>query len=161
MAFLRSIVRSNNLVLYKFNNKNYSDFVLNKNFKFLINKNCNAITAIAGDKGIICRFFSSTQVPQSKAQVKYDDQPKSRQGSPAPTSSSYSTAATTESSGAARNWDPLDVGFNDPIAAFKSKTTWELCRAYLVYMLCSSEFLVENNMKVNLIYFKFFFSFLG
>ncbi|XP_035890662.1 proline dehydrogenase 1, mitochondrial isoform X2 [Anopheles stephensi] len=44
--------------------------------------------------------------------------------------------------------DPLDVSFNDPHAAFKSKTTFELIRAYLVYVLCSSEFLVENNMKL-------------
>uniref|UniRef100_A0AAG5CVS4 Proline dehydrogenase n=2 Tax=Anopheles atroparvus TaxID=41427 RepID=A0AAG5CVS4_ANOAO len=44
--------------------------------------------------------------------------------------------------------DPLDVGFNDPHAAFKSKTTLELIRAYFVYVLCSSEFLVENNMKL-------------
>lgn len=44
--------------------------------------------------------------------------------------------------------DPLDVGFNDPHAAFKSKTTFELIRAYFVYVLCSSEFLVENNMKL-------------
>lgn len=44
--------------------------------------------------------------------------------------------------------DPLDCSFNDPIAAFKSKTTWELVRAYFVYMMCSSEYLVENNMKV-------------
>uniref|UniRef100_A0A182TCH7 Proline dehydrogenase n=1 Tax=Anopheles maculatus TaxID=74869 RepID=A0A182TCH7_9DIPT len=43
--------------------------------------------------------------------------------------------------------DPLDVSFNDPHAAFKSKTTFELIRAYFVYVLCSSEFLVENNMK--------------
>lgn len=44
--------------------------------------------------------------------------------------------------------DPLDVGFNDPLAAFKSKTTWELIRAYLVYIMCSSGYLVENNLKV-------------
>lgn len=44
--------------------------------------------------------------------------------------------------------DPLDTSFNDPIAAFKSKTTWELIRAYFVYLMCSSEYLVENNMKV-------------
>lgn len=46
--------------------------------------------------------------------------------------------------------DPLDTSFNDPIAAFKSKTTFELIRGYLVYMICSSETLVENNMKVSL-----------
>lgn len=44
--------------------------------------------------------------------------------------------------------DPLDTGFADPKAAFKSKTTFELIRAYVVYTLCSSEFLVDNNMKV-------------
>ena len=44
--------------------------------------------------------------------------------------------------------DPLDTSFNDPIAAFKSKTTFELIRGYLVYVICSSETLVENNMKV-------------
>nr|AAA02748.1 proline oxidase [Drosophila melanogaster] len=44
--------------------------------------------------------------------------------------------------------DPLDVSFNDPIAAFKSKTTGELIRAYLVYMICSSENLVEHNMTL-------------
>ncbi|XP_034490099.1 proline dehydrogenase 1, mitochondrial isoform X1 [Drosophila innubila] len=44
--------------------------------------------------------------------------------------------------------DPLDVSFNDPIAAFKSKTTWELVRAYMVYVICSSEKLVEHNMKL-------------
>ncbi|XP_011187574.2 proline dehydrogenase 1, mitochondrial isoform X3 [Zeugodacus cucurbitae] len=44
--------------------------------------------------------------------------------------------------------DPLDVSFNDPIAAFKSKTTWELIRAYLVYTVCSIEPVVENNLKL-------------
>lgn len=45
--------------------------------------------------------------------------------------------------------DPLDTSFNDSHAAFKSKTTFELIRGYLVYMICSSETLVENNMKVS------------
>jgi proline dehydrogenase len=49
--------------------------------------------------------------------------------------------------------DPLDTSFNDPTAAFKSKTTFELIRAYFVYTLCSSEYLVENNMKVKKIKF--------
>lgn len=50
--------------------------------------------------------------------------------------------------------DPLDVSFNDPYSAFKSKTTWELIRAYVVYIMCSSEYLVDNNMKVNKTFFK-------
>lgn len=45
--------------------------------------------------------------------------------------------------------DPLDLSFNDARAAFKSKTTWEIVRAYIVYQLCSYETLVENNMKVS------------
>lgn len=44
--------------------------------------------------------------------------------------------------------DELDVGFDSPVDAFKSKTTFELVRAYFVYMVCSSETLVDNNMKL-------------
>lgn len=47
-----------------------------------------------------------------------------------------------------RQIDPLDLKFNDPIAAFKSKTTMELMRAYVVYQMCSIEYIVENNMTV-------------
>lgn len=49
-----------------------------------------------------------------------------------------------------RQIDPLDLKFNDPVAAFKSKTTMELVRAYVVYQICSIEYLVENNMKVSI-----------
>lgn len=45
--------------------------------------------------------------------------------------------------------DPLDITFEDAKAAFKSKTNWELIRAYIVYTLCSFEYLVDNNMKVS------------
>lgn len=45
--------------------------------------------------------------------------------------------------------DPLDLSFNNPNAAFKSKTTFELVRAYVVYLLCSSTYLVDNNLKVS------------
>lgn len=44
--------------------------------------------------------------------------------------------------------DPLDLSFANPEAAFKSKTTWEVLRAYIVYQLCSSSFLVDNNMQL-------------
>lgn len=49
--------------------------------------------------------------------------------------------------------DPLDLSFNNPNAAFKSKTTGELIRAYVVYLLCSSTYLVDNNLKVSEIIF--------
>ncbi len=44
--------------------------------------------------------------------------------------------------------DPLDVSFENAEAAFRSKTTLQVLRAYLVFTLCSSNYLVENNMKV-------------
>ncbi|XP_020294305.1 proline dehydrogenase 1, mitochondrial isoform X2 [Pseudomyrmex gracilis] len=66
----------------------------------------------------------------------------------------YATAAATDvkkqqqqQSAAPRQIDPLDLKFNDPVAAFKSKTTTELVRAYFVYQMCSIEYIVENNMK--------------
>ena len=62
---------------------------------------------------------------------------------------SYSATPSTETKPAARQIDPLDLKFNDPVAAFKSKTMTELIRAYVVYQLCSIEYLVENNMKVS------------
>lgn len=47
--------------------------------------------------------------------------------------------------------DPLDTTFNNAKDSFKSKTTWELVRGYLVYTICSSQYLVDNNLKVILI----------
>lgn len=45
---------------------------------------------------------------------------------------------------------PLDLIFDNTEEAFRSKTTSEVLRAYLVFTLCSSTYLVENNMKVKL-----------
>jgi proline dehydrogenase len=44
--------------------------------------------------------------------------------------------------------DALDLTFLDHNAAFKSKKTWEVLRAYLVFQLCSITPLVANNEKV-------------
>ncbi|XP_012552471.1 proline dehydrogenase 1, mitochondrial isoform X2 [Bombyx mandarina] len=41
--------------------------------------------------------------------------------------------------------DELDLTFNSPKDAFKSKKTSELVRAYFVYQICSVNWLVENN----------------
>lgn len=51
--------------------------------------------------------------------------------------------------------DPLDVSFANPEAAFKSKTTWEVLRALIVYQMCSIQYLVDNNMKVWYRYIEF------
>lgn len=69
---------------------------------------------------------------------------------------SASAAATTEAlrgsqavgHAKGQRRDVLDATFDDAHAAYKSKTTWEIFRALLVYTLCSSNYLVENNMKL-------------
>ena len=48
-----------------------------------------------------------------------------------------------------RKVDELDLGFMNHNAAFKSKSTWQVFRGYIVYQLCSIGPLVENNEKVN------------
>lgn len=63
-------------------------------------------------------------------------------------STAAAAAKPAESPSGSPPRDALDVSFNNPEAAFKSKTTWELVRAYLVYMICSSGYIVENNLKV-------------
>lgn len=55
---------------------------------------------------------------------------------------------SVESSTTTSRRDPLDLTFNNAEAAFRSKSTLEVLRAYLVFTLCSSNYLVENNMKV-------------
>ncbi|GAB6029809.1 hypothetical protein CHUAL_005521 [Chamberlinius hualienensis] len=45
-------------------------------------------------------------------------------------------------------FDPLDLNFENAEAAYKSKTNFEILRALLVFSLCSSKYLVENNMKL-------------
>lgn len=45
--------------------------------------------------------------------------------------------------------DQLDLTFNDARQAYRSKSTWEILRAYIVFRLCSVEYLVENNQKVS------------
>lgn len=44
--------------------------------------------------------------------------------------------------------DPLDLSFENAEAAYKSKTTFEILRALLVFTLCNSQYLVENNMQL-------------
>lgn len=78
----------------------------------------------------------------------HDNDQKSSMSTLAATKTPISSAASESNDSNQPQRDPLDVSFNDPIAAFKSKTTWELVRAYFVYLMCSSEYLVENNMKV-------------
>ena len=64
----------------------------------------------------------------------------------------FSTSPSDKASAAApalRKTDELDLGFMNHTAAFKSKSTWQVFRGYLVYQLCSIGPLVENNEKVD------------
>jgi len=47
-----------------------------------------------------------------------------------------------------RKKDTLDLSFEDHTAAFKSKTTWEVLRALLVFQMCGINIIVDNNEKL-------------
>ncbi|KAH8270923.1 hypothetical protein KR044_000270 [Drosophila immigrans] len=98
------------------------------------------------------RSLHSAERQHQQAQAALSsDEKRSASGGVSHGGKRESSAAKTPPSnpdGSKPQRDPLDVSFNDPIAAFKSKTTWELVRAYMVYMICSSEKLVEHNMKL-------------
>ncbi|ODM98246.1 Proline dehydrogenase 1, mitochondrial [Orchesella cincta] len=44
--------------------------------------------------------------------------------------------------------DQLDLTFNDARQAYRSKSTWEILRAFIVFRLCSVDYLVENNQRL-------------
>lgn len=92
------------------------------------------------------RFVHQSAAPDQQAQVAIAEMHNSRAKRVAEECSENRPSPKNEEKPLR---DPLDVSFNDPIAAFKSKTTWELVRAYMVYTICSSEKVVEHNMKVS------------
>jgi len=47
-----------------------------------------------------------------------------------------------------RKKDELDLTFEDHGAAFKSKTTWEVLRALMVFQVCGINVVVDNNEKL-------------
>eukprot|EP00092_Neocalanus_flemingeri_P028909 GFUD01031392.1.p1 GENE.GFUD01031392.1~~GFUD01031392.1.p1 ORF type:complete len:675 (+),score=189.08 GFUD01031392.1:55-2079(+) len=47
-----------------------------------------------------------------------------------------------------RKKDKLDLTFEDHSAAFKSKTTWEVLRALMVFQVCGIHVVVDNNEKL-------------
>lgn len=136
MAFLRSVSRCNSLVSRKVSSSVTSGSLPVSSAPLsdvLAAKNCQASLAylsqvLAGNQLQQRRFRSVAATASASGIHVAKQQQQNNPSSP--------------------QRDPLDVSFNDPNAAFKSKTTFELIRAYFVYVLCSSEFLVENNMKL-------------
>ncbi|GIY11428.1 hypothetical protein CDAR_536042 [Caerostris darwini] len=61
---------------------------------------------------------------------------------------SQNSVQSTENPGNVPQRDPLDLSFENTKDAFKSKTTWELFRAYLVLKLSTYNYLVENHEKL-------------
>lgn len=123
MAFLRSVARCNSVLLKQ------------------LPGGCGGVVG-GGGGSVLSTKFGRTQFHyyvQLRRELSTNIGDKSRAGS---------SSVQTNSDGTQSPKDPLDVSFNSSVAAFKSKTTWELCRAYIVYIMCSSGYLVENNLKV-------------
>lgn len=144
MAFLRSVSRYNSLVLKKLPSSCLSGVEFGASAKFSrtellashryyvelrreLNVRCNS-TGVAAGGGTVGTHRKSAST-SSAAQRKSDGSPK----------------------------DALDLSFNNPEAAFKSKTTWELVRAYVVYLMCSSGYIVEHNLQVINTFYDFMF----
>lgn len=127
MAFLRSVARCNSFVSKK-----------------LSNGSCSGGSVVGG----LAKWSRSDLLASHRYYIELRRELNSRcnASTVAAHPTSISNAAPSNPSQSPK--DPLDVSFNDPSAAFKSKTTFELLRAYVVYLMCSSEYLVENNLKV-------------
>lgn len=146
MAFLRSVARCNSLVSRKVSSTSSV-------------ASSGSVPISGSQRGIL--FSDALSIEQYQASLSYLSQVLAGGQLHQRRFRSVTAAATSDRVNVAKQQqhqqqnnpsspqrDPLDVGFNDPRAAFKSKTTFELIRAYFVYVLCSSEFLVENNMKL-------------
>lgn len=150
MAFLRSVARCNSLVLKK------------------LPGGGSKCASSALDLGGSAKFFRSELLASHRYYVELRRELNSRcNGSSGVSSTSAAAAAAgsddstrrraastsagvqTNSDGTVSPKDALDVSFNNPTAAFKSKTTWELIRAYVVYLMCSSGYIVEHNLQVS------------
>lgn len=138
MAFLRSVSRCN-LVSRQISSSRIE--LSRVDTRNLLNK------SFLGENELIGRCLSSSAFPPANKKTGSDGNGLEKNKNLILTSGREQSTTT-----AIGQRDPLDTGFADPKAAFKSKTTFELIRAYIVYTLCSSEFLVDNNMKV-----RFFF----
>lgn len=144
MAFLRSVTRCN------------QSLTIPRKFSTSIRSNVqrrnHALSTLNNEKFsrtelLACQKFY-IDLARELNTSKHDENQKLSMSTLAATKTPITSAASASSNDPKPNRDPLDVSFNDPIAAFKSKTTWELIRAYFVYLMCSSEYLVDNNMKV-------------
>lgn len=146
MAFLRSVTRCNQSLPVS---RKFSTSIRSS-----VQRRNHAISMLKGAKFsraelLACQKFYFDLKREFNSSSKHDQNQKPSMSTLAAEKAPISPIVSATSSNDPKpQRDPLDVSFNDPIAAFKSKTTWELLRAYFVYLMCSSEYLVENNMKV-------------
>ncbi|XP_031635646.1 proline dehydrogenase 1, mitochondrial isoform X2 [Contarinia nasturtii] len=141
MAFLRSVTRCKQSLARKFSSSSRSS----------VHRNGHVFAALNNGKFsraelLACQKYYIDLRHEINTSSHANDQKTSMSTLAATKTTPTSPVSTSNDEKPQR--DPLDVSFNDPIAAFKSKTTWELIRAYFVYLMCSSEYLVENNMKI-------------
>jgi len=146
MAFLRSVTRCNHsfVVSRKFSSSSIRSTEAQRRghvFASLNNAKFTRAELLACQK----YYFDLRRELNT---LNNDYEKKSSLSTVAATKTAAPSSAASSASDPKPQRDPLDVSFNDPIAAFKSKTTAELIRAYFVYIMCSSEYLVENNMKL-------------
>lgn len=116
----------------------------------LRNNRVNCISAVVGRNPVQVSWLATATGSDQHQRRDYHSTPPpaSKNGGSQQKQQRGMSSAQTSTAGAIGQRDPLDTGFCDPVAAFKSKTLIELIRAYAVYMICSSAYLVENNMKV-------------
>lgn len=145
MAFLRSVSRCNQslAVSRKFASSIRSGVQRNGQIFAALN-----VAKFSRAELLACQKYYIDLRHEINTSCHHNEQKSSMSTVAAVTNKAPLSSATSTSNDQKPERDPLDVSFNDPIAAFKSKTTWELIRAYFVYIMCSSEYLVENNMKV-------------
>lgn len=156
MAFLRSVARCNSLVLKKLPGAGGSKCAssaldLGGNAKFFRSELLASHRYYVELRRELNSRCNGSGVVSSTAAAGSDDSTRRR-------AASTSAGMQTNSDGTVSPKDALDVSFNNPSAAFKSKTTWELVRAYLVYLMCSSGYIVEHNLQVSdclLFFFEF------
>lgn len=147
MAFLRSVTRCNQSLVVSRKFSSFRSAAAAAQRRGHAFESLNNATFTRAELLSCQKYYFDLRRDLNTANNDYEQKSSMATVAAAKTSSPSSAVSASENDPKSPR-DPLDLSFNDPIAAFKSKTTSELIRAYFVYLMCSSEYLVENNMKV-------------